>query len=218
MDYAKKYFYYGKKEKDKKSHKKSIISYSKKLSQPLHNFESRDTQKSALEIFEKIQTFLDPPKRLGSPVERTLSGIEGTFSSIARSIKQFVDEIFPKKELRDEVYVQIIKQMTNNPNPESINRGWNLLCTLVNTFLPGKELLLCIIVWLLTNAVESPNPSWYCLKALQKAVTVSERITPPGLIEIEASKVIIFYYFYILFFCFLFNFFTNLLGKGIGLI
>ena len=192
MDYAKKHFYYGKKEKDKKYGKKSIIAFSKKLSQPLHNFESRDTQKSALEVFEKLQLYLEVSKKSHAPqsAERTLSGgIETPYSPVVRSIKQFIEDIFPKKELRNEVYAQVIKQMTNNPNPESVNKGWYLLCTLVNTILPENELLECIVVWLLTQAVESPNPAWYCLKAIQKSIITPERTSVPSLIEIEASKV-----------------------------
>lgn len=42
-------------------------------------------------------------------------------------------------ELRDEIYVQIMKQLTDNPSRESTFKGWSLLCVVSIAFPPSKN-------------------------------------------------------------------------------
>ena len=44
--------------------------------------------------------------------------------------------------LRDEIYIQLIKQLTNNPRAESVAKGWQMLCMCVATFAPSPEFVL----------------------------------------------------------------------------
>jgi len=41
--------------------------------------------------------------------------------------------------LRDEIYAQIIKQLTNNPNPESAQRVWGLYAICLKSFTPSED-------------------------------------------------------------------------------
>jgi myosin-7 len=41
--------------------------------------------------------------------------------------------------LRDEIFVQIIKQLTNNPNPDSVSKGWKLMEMCLKCFPPSRE-------------------------------------------------------------------------------
>jgi hypothetical protein len=42
------------------------------------------------------------------------------------------------EQLRDEIFLQIIKQLTKNSNEKSVRKGWELMCLCVGTFLPSK--------------------------------------------------------------------------------
>ena len=43
------------------------------------------------------------------------------------------------KPIRDEIFLQIIKQLTNNPRPESVAKGWQVMCMCVGTFPPSYD-------------------------------------------------------------------------------
>eukprot|EP01100_Stratorugosa_tubuloviscum_P007534 TRINITY_DN3124_c0_g1_i1.p1 TRINITY_DN3124_c0_g1~~TRINITY_DN3124_c0_g1_i1.p1 ORF type:complete len:1462 (-),score=863.00 TRINITY_DN3124_c0_g1_i1:229-4614(-) len=43
------------------------------------------------------------------------------------------------KELRDEIYVQLLKQITNNPSSDSIAKGWKLIELAIECFPPSRE-------------------------------------------------------------------------------
>lgn len=46
----------------------------------------------------------------------------------------------PNKELRTEVFCQLIKQVTANPSPDSTARGWELIVLCLATFPPAPDL------------------------------------------------------------------------------
>lgn len=43
-----------------------------------------------------------------------------------------------RPELRDEIYVQILKQLSKNPQPDSSRRGWQILGACLASFPPGE--------------------------------------------------------------------------------
>lgn len=50
-------------------------------------------------------------------------------------LKKGVDQ----SELVDEIYILILKQMTENPKKESERRLWQLMCLAVGTFPPSDD-------------------------------------------------------------------------------
>lgn len=61
-----------------------------------------------------------------------------------------------RTELRDEIYCQIIRQLTGNPKLEQVVRGWHLLCLCVVAFPPNKPLSKVIPEWL--NQIQTVVP------------------------------------------------------------
>ncbi|CAI9607814.1 unnamed protein product, partial [Staurois parvus] len=53
-----------------------------------------------------------------------------------------------KPGLKDEVYCQVLKQITENPKQESCNRGWIVLSLLTGYFSPTPILLPCVTKYL----------------------------------------------------------------------
>jgi hypothetical protein len=43
--------------------------------------------------------------------------------------------------LRNELYLHLVKQVTNNPDPVSRMRGWEVMCAYASTFPPTKDLI-----------------------------------------------------------------------------
>ena len=54
------------------------------------------------------------------------------------AIQQIVQLGLDRDELRDEIYVQCVRQLTDNPNQEQVERLWLLLCLVVVAFPTGK--------------------------------------------------------------------------------
>lgn len=44
-----------------------------------------------------------------------------------------------RPELRDEIYCQIIRQVTENPKEDAIMRGWHFMTLCILAFLPGRS-------------------------------------------------------------------------------
>lgn len=57
------------------------------------------------------------------------------------TILENVDIGLREPAMRDELYLQLLKQITHNPSPTSLLRGWEVLCVYSRCFPPSKRLL-----------------------------------------------------------------------------
>ncbi|RIB02959.1 hypothetical protein C2G38_2255281 [Gigaspora rosea] len=97
------------------------------LKQPLMVL-NPNIQKDAIKCFKTIQRIMGDRSK----------GRNGS-SNILESIQWLLDCGILHGELRDEIYVQICKQLNDNPNKESIRKGWELLSVVTVTFPPSKN-------------------------------------------------------------------------------
>ncbi|KAM3619073.1 uncharacterized protein V6R79_002572 [Siganus canaliculatus] len=112
-----------------------------------------------------------PSKQMQSPIELT-------------------DLIFgpPTKyePLRDEIYCQIMKQMTNNNSRFSMERGWQLLWLCCGLFPPSQVLLKHARKFLETRRREPLASD--CLQRLQSSLRLDPRKLPPHQVELGAIQ------------------------------
>lgn len=84
------------------------------------------------------------------------------------------------KEIRDEIYVQIMKQLTHNSDEESSLRGWDLMHLCLTMFPPGSDLENYLEYWLRTQSSELE----YSLGLLYEVTTKGARTEIPSAEEV----------------------------------
>ncbi|PVG01234.1 hypothetical protein CPB86DRAFT_773358 [Serendipita vermifera] len=171
---------------------------------------NRSLHKDAVKIFKIIQRIMgdrqsDRPSgslRMHSDGGYTSgreSGRESEHSharssgaSILEEERWLLSEGLLHGELRDEIYCQLVKQLSGNPSAESIFRGWQLLCVLVVTFPPSKnfEDYLRSFMRERSNHTEGRIDvmSKYCLAKLRVIAKKGPRGKAPSLQEIEIAQ------------------------------
>ncbi|XP_030290252.1 unconventional myosin-VIIa [Sparus aurata] len=112
-----------------------------------------------------------PAKQMQSPLELT-------------------DQIFgpatKHEALRDEIYCQIMKQMTSNNNRLSMEQGWQLLWLCCGLFPPSQSLLRHTQRFLESRRREALSAD--CLQRLQSSLRMEPRKLPPHQVEVDAIQ------------------------------
>eukprot|EP00064_Thunnus_orientalis_P003654 superscaffoldBa00000309_g3665 len=112
-----------------------------------------------------------PTKQMQSPLELT-------------------DQIFgpatQNEVLRDEIYCQIMKQMTHNNNRFSMEQGWQLLWLCCGLFPPSQSLLRHTKRFLESRRRETLATD--CLQRLQSSLRMEPRKLPPHRVEVDAIQ------------------------------
>ncbi|KAH9986741.1 hypothetical protein BJV74DRAFT_774723 [Russula compacta] len=152
------------------------------LTAPLLNL-ARTLHKDAVRTFRAVQRLMGDSEK-GSAT--------GTNTPRLEEARWLLGAGLAHGELRDEIYCQVMKQLTNNPNAESAFRGWQLLCVLLVTFPPSKnfEPYLHAFLSQRTGITEGRVDvlAKHCLKRLAAIAKKGPRGKPPTLAEIETAS------------------------------
>ncbi|XP_045469872.1 myosin-VIIa-like [Harmonia axyridis] len=90
-----------------------------------------------------------------------------------------------RKELRDEIFCQLCKQLTSNPSKVSRARGWILLALCTGCFPPSDRFMNYLRAFIQDGP---PGYNQFCEEKLERTVQNGPRTEPPSWLELMASK------------------------------
>ena len=142
---------------------------------------SKQDKKLALKAFRSVTGYMNDRSSSKAPMQHAVG-------LLARSIEA-------SDEVRDEVYCQILKQITNHPKQENFQRGLSLLSLCCSVFPPSINLLPYVVGYLkqifeaerkITNS-QTALAKW-CLERLSDTCEAGIRHHPPREHEITAIE------------------------------
>ncbi|KAJ8347801.1 hypothetical protein SKAU_G00263900 [Synaphobranchus kaupii] len=108
-----------------------------------------------------------------------------------RSVNELTDQIFEgalkAEPLKDEIFCQILKQLTENHIKYSEEKGWELLWLCTGLFPPSTVLLPHVQRFLQSKKHHPLAPD--CMQRLHKALRNGSRKYPPHIVEVEAIQL-----------------------------
>ncbi|XP_055908481.1 myosin-I heavy chain isoform X1 [Eupeodes corollae] len=106
-------------------------------------------------------------------------------------IQYIIGQGIEREELRDEIFVQCMRQSTNNPHSEWTDRVWLLLCLTIVAFQPSKLLFRYFVSFLKKNLETLDGKlrqyTQWCFDNC-KCTKVSPRLHPPSSVEVAAMR------------------------------
>ena len=137
----------------------------------------------ALQLFKNLMSYMGDRSSSKSPQLHVIKHTRLAMSS--------------PEEVKDEAYLQVIKQITRNPNPTRCTRGWNLLAIMASCYPPSMELFHALIHYLL-DIIKSGDEDLskranYIAIRLSKTFESRRKISPSDLEikHVEAMKPIV---------------------------
>jgi hypothetical protein len=163
----------------KKTIEEMIAHRSKPLSKPLHRDLPKELEEDAVQTFRNITSYMGERKSSKGP--------EGHIDKLCRMA------IAKDEMLRDEIYCQLVKQTTENPDREHNLRGWRLMAVLLGIFPPSKRFAFYLKAYLQKSRAHERDPevpkfARFCEEALMRSQECGPREMPPSALEMEAAQ------------------------------
>ncbi|KAG9316206.1 hypothetical protein JVU11DRAFT_2232 [Chiua virens] len=157
---------------------------------------NRSLKTDAVKIFKVIQHIMGDRERekpAGIPVHNgSTSSLLGNSMGLLEEERWLLGEGLAHGELRDEIYCQLMKQLSGNPNPESVFKGWQMLCVLLIAFPPSKNFETYLRSFILQRISQSEGRvdviAKHCLRRLTAISKKGPRGKPPSVAEIETAS------------------------------
>jgi hypothetical protein len=109
------------------------------LRQPLTDMD-KSVQSVALKCFRDLQRVMGDRLYCRKNRQKTSDSLEPKALDL-QTIQRHLDYGIWEQQLRDELYLQVLKQITANPSARSTQRGWQVLSVYANAFPPSKQLI-----------------------------------------------------------------------------
>lgn len=161
---------------------------------------SKETKKLGWEgraLGQSLTTLEDADTRLALSINRCILGyMRDRIVFYREMLAQYVLQIgLIKSSLVDEIYLQLMKQLTKNPKRDSSIRGWSLFAMCVTSFPPSAALEQYVLLFLKAQTTES-NSFWrlvrnfaaYSLKKLENLLTNGATGFIPSIEEIRGYE------------------------------
>ena len=105
-----------------------------------------------------------------------------------RFIQTVIGHGIERDELRDEIFVQLVRQSNDNPNKEQVVRCWALLALATAAFMPGKNFSKYLLTYLRRHLRSHTSIACYAQFCLDNLHTgrLHARRYPPSVAEVKA--------------------------------
>ncbi|KAF7984269.1 hypothetical protein HWV62_16118 [Athelia sp. TMB] len=166
------------------------------LSSPLLTL-NRPLKVDAVKIFRVIQRIMGDREREEGANAGGKSGRGVGTSSISSNWlleeeRWLLGEGLTHGELRDEIYCQLMKQLSGNPSQDGVFKGWQMLCVLLITFPPSKNFETFLRAFIQQHTTQQEGRvdvmAKHCLKRLEAIAKKGPRGKPPSIAEIETAS------------------------------